>query len=74
MGRVTTYTTMSLYVRHETDGALLVTKTREIKPDVDKGTAWWLPKSQIRYDEDFQIGDRIDIEISDWILERKDGL
>jgi hypothetical protein len=47
----------------ETDDAILVE---------DNFATYWLPKSQIDYTEDPAPGERIDIEIPEWLAEKKD--
>jgi hypothetical protein len=49
---------IAVTIEHETDMALLV---------YDGDTKTWVPKSQIQYDEDAQVGDTIDIEMPEWL-------
>ena len=63
-----TYTWKRLYIYVETEKAICVS----VEKTDSRDEQFWLPKSQIEYEEGWQRGDAIEVKIPDWLVEQHD--
>ena len=61
-GRTDTFT---LFFLHETERAIRVAESE----NDDEG--FWLPKSQVEYEDGVEPGDWVDVEIPEWLAKDK---
>jgi len=73
MGKGSELVTCNLVPHHETERAMLFS----LNVNDHKDTWFWLPKfykdgSQcIYYDNEFQMGDRIDVQVPQWLCDQR---